>query len=389
MKRLQKDRAFLLALSQGLAKDAAPLVCDDLRGPESLFGEGMKTPRPIRSIRCNAGGVSFESGGLLTEEDGLVLWESLTAAAPSDAAAGIASCADASFASSLSVPAPVFLAGRSTSSFNLAWRLAGDGFFSDWSSLICSCQTEGRGQLRRHWHSPRGNLYVSFRLPRHPAFEGDAASVAVGYLAARAFRRLGFPLTLKWPNDLLIDDRKVGGILLEAREGVLMAGLGVNLSETPPEEEMRTEAAARPGKLLPCHALSGACQNGAWAFDHDAPLAPFPLWRRLLCALILEYAEGIERYGLPYALEGLNSEFPQQPAALPGAERQVCHAASSEADGVRLPPLLAWKGRKVRLSEGEDLCGRMLGVGPGGGLLLKLSDDAERECFSGSLSLSD
>ena len=398
MRTFETDKPFLLALSQGLVPHAESLVCDDLRGADSLFGEGVKTPRPTRSF-CYCGSRNGDCmlpgsrPGIPDDDDGLVLWESSASLSPEDAAMAIVKREpkQSGHASFLSVPSRVFLAGRSSSTFDLGWQLLEDGFFPEWSSVICSCQTSGRGQLRRQWHSPRGNLYVTFRLPGHPAFSGDAASVIVGYLVVRAFRSLGFPLKLKWPNDLILDESiKVGGILLEERKGVLLAGLGVNLSEVPSEAVLRKGHALRAGKLLSYHSLAGGRESDGETgsfFDRDEPLAPFPLWKYILCGLILEYARTLAKHGLEYVIADLNGN---NSAVLSGMLQQtdpsaIPMAASMAGDGPD-SPLLVWKGRRVLLSD-EDTGGLLLGVGSGGGLLLQLPGGREGEFFSGSLSL--
>jgi BirA family biotin operon repressor/biotin-[acetyl-CoA-carboxylase] ligase len=81
-------------------------------------------------------------------------------------------------------------------------------------------QTEGRGRRGRRWHSaPGAGLTFSLgRRIRRPARELAALSLVAGVAAARALRALGVrQAALKWPNDLLVDGAKLGGILVEAR----------------------------------------------------------------------------------------------------------------------------------------------------------------------------
>ena len=390
MRDLPTDKPFLLALNQGLSPHAEPLICDDLRGPDSLFGEGAQIPKPKRASRCLSRKDGNSKEQPLDNSESLVLWEMPCIMPLEEAAARILSGATEA-GTDLSVAAPVYLAGRSTSSFNIAWSLAGESFFGDWSSVVCSCQTEGRGQLRRAWHSPRGNLYVSFRLPRDPVFAGDAASLVVGYVVVRALRLLGFPLSLKWPNDIVLDQTdKVGGILLEERDGVLIAGLGLNLSEVPPDSLLRERRALRAGRLLPHHAGDG---SAVWMRsarqDDDAPFAPFTFWKFLACALIFEYSRTAARHGLSYVLEDLNYGIRPEVSPAPSCEHTVATLRDTCGEVSCAQPLLAWKDRRVLLYEGENACGRLLGVGPGGGVLLGLDNGAEQEFFSGSLSLAD
>ncbi len=106
-------------------------------------------------------------------------------------------------------------------------------------------QTGGRGRQGRQWHSPQGNLYLSLIL-RPDCAVGEAAQL--GYVAALALSdAVGsvappmIEVTFKWPNDVLFNDRKGAGILLESSltpEGGLqwlVLGMGVNIHSYPEE----------------------------------------------------------------------------------------------------------------------------------------------------------
>jgi BirA family biotin operon repressor/biotin-[acetyl-CoA-carboxylase] ligase len=106
-------------------------------------------------------------------------------------------------------------------------------------------QTSGRGRHGNEWSSPMGNLYMSLLL-RPECKAGEAAQMAfVTALAlSDAIDRVitdGPKKTLKWPNDVLIDGRKVSGILLETKIGAhgridyLIIGTGVNIFAPPPD----------------------------------------------------------------------------------------------------------------------------------------------------------
>ena len=353
---------MLAVLIDGLPPCAEPLDCDDMRGPLSFFGESAIMPRPVATLSACCALVKSSSFLLAKYGETPSLWHTQTCASLPDSARDICAAGlqhrlpvqEESERRSLKLNLPVrtYLAGRSLSSFSVAWALHEDGMLPEWAGVICSCQSEGRGRLRRPWHSPRGNLYVSFRLPDDPLFQGDMASLFTGLLIARAFRAMGFALSLKWPNDLLLDEKiKVGGILLEERGGVLLAGLGVNLAEAPTADFLRKEAAVPAGLLLP----HGECVPGGGG-DYEY-LSPFPLWRRLVSEAILGYEQGIVG--------------------------KDAGALLAELGG-----LLAWKQRCVTLrEEGEaPVTGVFLGLGPSGGALLRLGS-GEREFFSGSLSL--
>ncbi|MDL2291418.1 hypothetical protein LJC09_04880, partial [Desulfovibrio sp. OttesenSCG-928-F20] len=261
MNMQKSPKAMLVALTDGSAPHTDPLDCDDMRGPRSFFGESAIMPRPIADLPgcCE----DLTDAALVAAYGGACsLWHCHDGLSDAERARRIRSArlqcslplheTDEPRARKLDVPARTYLAGRSSSSFAVAWKLYQDGLLPEWGAVLCSCQTEGRGRLRRHWHSPRGNLHVTFRLPADPLFQGDAASLLIGMLLLRAFRALGFPLSLKWPNDLLLEERlKVGGILLEERGGVVLAGLGVNLVEAPEALRLREGSALLAGLLLP------------------------------------------------------------------------------------------------------------------------------------------
>jgi BirA family biotin operon repressor/biotin-[acetyl-CoA-carboxylase] ligase len=107
--------------------------------------------------------------------------------------------------------------------------------------LRADAQEAGRGRRGRAWDSPPGNLYVSLLLrPDCRLAEG----ATVGFVAAVALGRVLRDLTPaevlhKWPNDLLIDGRKMSGVLLEAgtrpdgRLDWLVLGMGVNIRSHP------------------------------------------------------------------------------------------------------------------------------------------------------------
>ena len=93
--------------------------------------------------------------------------------------------------------------------------------------VVADQQTDGRGRLGRRWEAPAGTaLLASFVLPARPL-----ASLAAGVAAAEA---CGERVRLKWPNDLLLEGRKLGGILVERRGERCLVGVGINLSWAPP-----------------------------------------------------------------------------------------------------------------------------------------------------------
>jgi BirA family biotin operon repressor/biotin-[acetyl-CoA-carboxylase] ligase len=151
--------------------------------------------------------------------------------------------------------ADIFLCAECSSTFDVAWQFAGNNLLPEWSSVLALRQTSGRGQLRRSWYSPPGNLYASIRLPELFVREASAP-VLTALLFVKAFAKLGLRLQFKWPNDLTLcggeDDTpgKLGGLLLEDREDILLAGVGINCVKRP-EGRLLRENAALPARVLP------------------------------------------------------------------------------------------------------------------------------------------
>jgi BirA family biotin operon repressor/biotin-[acetyl-CoA-carboxylase] ligase len=94
------------------------------------------------------------------------------------------------------------------------------------SVVVADHQTAGRGRRGRSWEAPPGSgLFVSFVCQAKPL-----VVFAAGVAAAEA---CGGGVRLKWPNDLVLGDRKLGGILAEVRRNHALVGIGINLDWAP------------------------------------------------------------------------------------------------------------------------------------------------------------
>ena len=114
---------------------------------------------------------------------------------------------------------------------------------------VCELQTAGRGRLGRHWEAPEGTAIhcsVALRPPpgRRVAELTLLAAVAVTE-AIEAVARV-VPL-IKWPNDVLLDARKLAGILGELRGATVVLGIGINVNQTA--EQLPAEARQAPASL--------------------------------------------------------------------------------------------------------------------------------------------
>lgn len=115
--------------------------------------------------------------------------------------------------------------------------LRSENELADGTSVLAECQTQGRGRRGREWISPFGShLYLS---RYYKSYEGLSAasglSLAIGIAIARTVKKMtGADAKLKWPNDVLVDDKKISGVLVEAEgqsDGVchLVVGIGLNV----------------------------------------------------------------------------------------------------------------------------------------------------------------
>jgi BirA family biotin operon repressor/biotin-[acetyl-CoA-carboxylase] ligase len=149
--------------------------------------------------------------------------------------------------------------------------------------ITAARQTKGRGRMGRTWMSPAGNLHASF------VFGGIADAViapqlgfVAGVAAMRALRAAADVrnVTLKWPNDLLLDDAKLGGVLLESvsvptgdprapRSVVAIIGIGINCAEAPRDLPYPTRSLGS----------DGPCAAALFAHLSDALTAALDIWR--------------------------------------------------------------------------------------------------------------
>jgi BirA family biotin operon repressor/biotin-[acetyl-CoA-carboxylase] ligase len=111
-------------------------------------------------------------------------------------------------------------------------------------------QTEGRGRLGRSWSAPPGTSILvsillrpdveSARLPELPIVGGKAVSTAIE-------AETGVAAAIKFPNDVLIGNRKVAGILAEASDGRVVLGIGINVNQTA--DQLPPDAQTEPTSL--------------------------------------------------------------------------------------------------------------------------------------------
>jgi BirA family biotin operon repressor/biotin-[acetyl-CoA-carboxylase] ligase len=231
--------------------------------------------------------------------------------------------------------------------------------------FIAERQSAGRGRRGATWSAPAGSslLFSVLLVPAPPAKHSGRTALAAAVAAARAIDAVGGrqyavgsdvqvaadrlpptayclpPTEIKWPNDLLLGGRKLGGILVESRRGRAALGIGINVSQRP--EDFPPELRARATSLL----MGAARQEPS----PPAPRSPTaePIRLTLLSALLAELGRIFATAELPAECwEALRAEV----------ERR-----------------LAWRGRSVGVEDcpGGPLVGKLLGLDPEGRLLLE------------------
>jgi BirA family biotin operon repressor/biotin-[acetyl-CoA-carboxylase] ligase len=133
--------------------------------------------------------------------------------------------------------------------------------------VVADRQTKGRGRLGREWVSPAGNIYMSILLrPAVAPADAMLLTITAAVACARSLRETtNLQVEIKWPNDLMVSGKKLGGILTEMKTRgprILFAvvGIGINLNSGPadfsPElSATSTSLKVETGREIPKNAL--------------------------------------------------------------------------------------------------------------------------------------
>ena len=117
----------------------------------------------------------------------------------------------------------------STQTYAIDMIASGRG--GDHIAILADAQSAGRGRYKRTWVSHHGNLYVSFI---YSCEERDARlAYSVGVAIAETLIAFGVMPTIKWPNDILIDGKKISGTLIEYSGRFVIVGIGINIKSNP------------------------------------------------------------------------------------------------------------------------------------------------------------
>ena len=121
---------------------------------------------------------------------------------------------------------------------NHALNMVASGDACDHIVIVASAQSAGRGRYQRTWVSHHGNLYASF------IYDSDERDPRLSYVVAVAVAEtlisFGIHPKIKWPNDILIDGKKVCGILIEYAARFVIVGIGINIKSNPTVDKYET-----------------------------------------------------------------------------------------------------------------------------------------------------
>ena len=230
-------------------------------------------------------------------------------------------------------------------------------------------QTAGRGQRGRNWQSQIGGLYLSMAVaPNLAAINAGALTMAVAWAIATGLRSVGIPVLLKWPNDLILAKRKLGGILTETRvrQGRVakaVIGVGINWSNPVPETGINLDSfLANLPKDSPSNIASDLASDlptGQGAGElQNLPLGKLPLERSVLEKLPLEklpleklaaivawaIAHGTALVGREDGIENLVLSYQEllanmgQTVAIEGRQAKICGVAKTGELRVSIDP---------------------------------------------------
>ena len=227
-----------------------------------------------------------------------------------------------------------------TGSTNADLRSAADSGEAEGLVEVAERQVGGRGRLDRQWESPpRAGVLMSLLLrPRVATARVPLLPLLTGLAVVEAVRAVAeLPAAVKWPNDILIDGRKLGGILVErTADAAVVVGIGVNVSVRPEELPVPTATSIQMAGGVP---------------DRES------LVKEILRAFERRYVIFTESGGAP------DSVLP--------AYREVCDTIGRQVD--------------VQLPGGESARGTAVTVDDGGMLVVRGADGVDRMWSAGDV----
>lgn len=99
----------------------------------------------------------------------------------------------------------------------------------DLDSVIAKTQTSGKGRNKKNWFSPVGGLWFSIFLEDLLRDRGALSQIS-SVVICEVLSEQGLKVNIKWPNDIILKGKKLGGILIEKFKGSFIVGIGLNLN---------------------------------------------------------------------------------------------------------------------------------------------------------------
>ncbi len=227
-----------------------------------------------------------------------------------------------------------------TGSTNADVRVAAEQGEAEGLVVIAEKQSGGRGRLDRQWESPaRASVLMSLLLrPTVAAARLPLLPLVTGLSVVEAVRAVAeLPAAVKWPNDVLVDGRKLGGILVERTpDGAVVVGIGVNVTTRPDELPVPTGTSIQIAGGVP---------------DRES--------------LLKEVLRAVERRYAVFAASG------GAPDSVLPAYREVCDTVGRVVD--------------VQLPDGASARGVAMTVDDGGMLVVRGADGVERTWSAGDV----
>jgi BirA family biotin operon repressor/biotin-[acetyl-CoA-carboxylase] ligase len=232
----------------------------------------------------------------------------------------------------------VIVCGQCTSSMDIASQLFRENIINFWDSVIAISQTSGRGRHKRNWFSPIGNIYASWILPKADESDEidmlwqDQLSIVLGYIITQVFVENNIHTEIKWPNDLLLNNKKIAGLLIDMQPDFILAGIGINVESSPEDSLLKDDFSVSATSLK---------QEG---YD----ITPLSLYMQIVQKGRSLFNQYKDRYSPEKFINLVNDR-------------------------------LAWKGSKVLLKKGrEDIePASLLGLAKGGGVELMVGGKKE------------
>ncbi len=167
--------------------------------------------------------------------------------------------------------------------------LRADPALPEGAVAVTEHQTGGRGRAGRRWQDvPGTSLLCSLLLRPPPTSSAQQLAPVVGLAVAEAVEPSRDAAGIKWPNDVVLAGRKVAGVLLEASGGVVVCGIGINVSQA--EAELPTQTPLPAGSLL---GVTGAAPDRAELLAAVLEIVEhrYDAWRRAGLAPLLDELE--------------------------------------------------------------------------------------------------